>query len=111
MLPSLLAICGLIEQTAFRISSVTIAIVMVCYGATYVKRRRTMMAERLPHTRWVPIVTVSALVVLALIGNAVGIHFQPALGPIAVAASWTLGCGAMIFLLALKAFLSDSTMH
>jgi hypothetical protein len=34
------------------------------------------------------------LVVVALIGNAVGIPREPAVGPVALAASWTLGCAA-----------------
>lgn len=109
MLPPLLVVGGTTVETACRASSVIIAIVMMTYGATYAARRRSMMTDPLPAMRWVPILIVSLLVIAALISNAVGIPYPPATGPIAVAASWTLGCGAMIFLLALKSFSSDST--
>jgi hypothetical protein len=57
-----------------------------------------MMTEPLPPGRWLPIVAISILVVAALIGNAIGIPREPAIGPVAVAASWTLGCGAVVLL-------------
>jgi hypothetical protein len=63
-----------------------------------------MMAEPLPLGRWLPIVGVSILVIAALIGNVVGIPREPAIGPVAIAASWTLGCGAVVFVLGLNAF-------
>jgi len=88
----------------WRTASVIIAIVMIAYGATYGVRRRAMMSEPLPPGRWLPIVAMSILVVAALIGNAIGIPREPAIGPVAVAASWTLGCGAVVFVLALNAF-------
>src|ERR1700738_421803 len=59
---------------------------------------RAMMTEPLPPGRWLPIVAISILVVAALIGNAIGIPREPAIGPVAVAASWTLGCGAVVLL-------------
>jgi hypothetical protein len=104
MLPPLLAACGLSESTVWRAASAIIAIVMIAYGATYRMRRRAMMSESLRPGRWLPIVAISILVVAALIGNAVGILHEPAIGPVAVAASWTLGCGAVVFVLALNAF-------
>ena len=104
MLAPLLAACGMSEATVWRASSAIIAIVMIGYGATYPMRRRVMMAEPLPTRRWLPIVVVSTVVVVALIGNAAGIPREPAVGAVAVAASWTLGIGAVIFILALNAF-------
>ena len=104
MVAPLLAACGLSESTVWRAASVVIAAVMIAYGATYRMRRRAMMSEPLPTERWLPIVAISILVVAALIGNAVGIPHEPAIGPVAVAASWTLGCGAVVFVLALNAF-------
>jgi len=104
MLPPLLAACGLAESTVWRVASAIIAIVIIAYGATYRMRRRAMMSEPLPLGRWLPIVAISILVVAALIGNAVGIPREPAIGPVAVAASWTLGCGAVVFVVALNAF-------
>ena len=104
MLPPLLTACGLSESTVWRAASAIIAIVMIAYGATYGMRRRAMMSEPLPPGRWLPIVTISILVVGALIGNAIGIPREPTIGPVAVAASWTLGCGAVVFVIALNAF-------
>jgi hypothetical protein len=108
MLPPLLVVAGVTADVTCRVSSVIVAVVMITYGATYVTRRRAMIADPLPAVRWVPIVIVSLLVVAGLIANAAGFPYPPATGPIAIAASWTLGCGVMVFLLALKSFLSDS---
>jgi hypothetical protein len=104
MLAPLLAAYGLSEAMVWRATSAIIAMVMIGYGATYPMRRRAMMTESLPPGRWLPIVAISTLVVVALIGNAVGIPREPAVGPVALAASWTLGCAAVIFILALNAF-------
>jgi hypothetical protein len=104
MLPSLLAVCGFSPAATWRASSAIIAIAMIAYGAAYRGRRRSMMAGPVPTARWLPIVAVSLLVIVALIGNAAGIPREPAVGPVAVAASWTLACGAVVFILALNAF-------
>lgn len=108
MLPPLLAVCGLGETIVWRTASATIAIVMVGYGAMYPMRRGAVMAGRVPRGRWMPIVAISALVIMTLIGNAAGFPYRPAVGPVAFAASWTLGCGAIVFVLALNALWSDA---
>jgi hypothetical protein len=102
MLPPLLASCGLSQIATYRASSALIAAAMIAYGATYPRRRRAMMAEPLPRARWIPIVAISALVIIALICNATGLPNAPGIGPIAFAATWTLGCGATVFVLALN---------
>lgn len=102
MLPALLVTCGLPQAIACRVSSAIIATVMIAYGATYPARRRAMMAEPLARARWTWIVAMSVLVIIGLIGNATGIPSEPGVGPIAFAASWTLACGATIFILALS---------
>jgi hypothetical protein len=99
----LLAVCGVPEQAALRLGSAIIAAVMLAYGVTYAARRRAMMAEPLPRGRWVPIAAISTLVIAALIGNAIGIPREPAVGAVAVAATRTLACGAIVFVLALNA--------
>jgi hypothetical protein len=104
MLPGLLAVCGFSPATTWRAASAIIAIAMIFYGATYPVRRQAVMAGSVPTARWLPIVAVSLLVIAALIGNAAGIPREPAAGPVAVAASWTLACGAIVFILALNAF-------
>jgi len=107
MLPPLLAVCGLDETMTWRAASAAIATTMAGYGVTYPMRRGAIMAGRVPRTRWMPIVAISAFVIMGLIGNAVGFPYRPSAGPIAVAATWTLGCGAIVFVLALNALWSD----
>jgi hypothetical protein len=104
MLAPLLALCGLPPATVWRVSSGIIALVMIGYGATYPMRRRRMMPDALPTRRWVAIVIVSVLVIAALLANAAGIPREPGAGPVALAATWTLACGAIVFVLALNAF-------
>jgi hypothetical protein len=104
MLPPLLALCGLPHTAVWRTSSIVIAVVLVSYGAVYPKRRRAMTAEPVPLRRWLPIVIFSLLVVVGLLGNAAGVPFETGVAPVAIAATWTLACGAGIFLLALTAF-------
>ena len=107
MLPPLLALCGLSATSVWRVSSAIIAVVLLCYGAAYPMRRAAYVAERVPRARWVPIVAVTTLVIAALIGNAAGVPFAPAIGPVAIAATWTLGCGATVFVLALNALWNE----
>lgn len=104
MLPPLLALCGLSDAAVWRTASIVIAAVMVGYAAAYPQRRRAMTAELVPLRRWLPIVTVSLLVIVSLLCNAAGLPFEPGVAPIAIAATWTLACGAGIFLLALTSF-------
>jgi hypothetical protein len=108
MLPPLLAVCGLSETAVWRVSSGLIAAVLLCYGATYRMRRAAIVRGRVPRARWIPIVATSMLVVIALISNAAGFPYAPTIGPIAVAATWTLGCGATVFVLALNSVWSET---
>jgi hypothetical protein len=108
MLPPLLGLCGLTEPTVWRVSSAIIVMVLLCFGATYPMRRAAIMAGPLPPARWMPIVAASSLVVIALISNAAGYPYRPTIGPVALAATWTLGCGSMVFVLALNAVWSEN---
>jgi hypothetical protein len=104
MLPPLLALCGLSRPVIWRTSSAVIAMVMIVYGATYPRRRRSIVTEPAPPRRWWPIVVGSTLVIAGLLGNAIGVWYEPGIAPIAIAASWTLGCGAAIFIAAIVSF-------
>jgi hypothetical protein len=104
MLAPLLALCGLTAPTVFRVSSGIIALSMLVYGATYARRRRLMMTERIPVRRWLGVTAGSLLVIVGLLSNAAGLPFAEGVAPIAIAATWTLGCGAVIFMLALDTF-------
>ena len=104
MLPPLLALCGLPPPMIWRASSTLIAVVMMAYGVTYPRRRRRVADEPLQRRRWLPIVAISMLVIVGVLCNAAGIPFEPGVAPVAIAATWTLACGASIFVLALTAF-------
>ena len=104
MLPPLLAWCGVPLLAVWRISSGVIIAAMLLYGWTYPRRRRVKTLDRLPPRRWLPIAIGSAAVMLCLLANIVGVPYEPSIGPVAVAATWTLGCGAVIFVLALGDF-------
>ncbi len=104
MLPPLLALWGLSQPLVWRTSSGVIALVMIVYGATYPKRRRSIVAEPAPPRRWLVIVLGSTLVIVGLLGNVMGVSYEPGIAPVAVAASWALACGAAIFIAALVSF-------
>jgi hypothetical protein len=104
MLPPLLAWCGVPMQVVWRASSGVIILAMVLYGWAYPRRRRVRTLDRLPSRRWLPIAIGSVAVILGLLGNMLGVPYEPGVGPVALAATWTLGCGALIFVLALDAF-------
>jgi hypothetical protein len=107
MLAPLLALCGLPTEMVWRLASAAIAAVLIVYGATYPMRRRAIVSEALPSRRWIAIACVSLAVIAALIGNVLGVPYPPNPAPIAVAASWTLACGAIVFVLALTHFWTD----
>ena len=104
MLAPLLALCGLPAELVWRLTSGAIAAVLIVYGATYRMRRRAIMPDALPSRRWIAIACVSLAVIAALVGNVFGVPYRPNPAPVAVAASWTLACGAIIFVLALTHF-------
>ena len=104
MLAPLLAVCGVPDGVAWRIASAAIAAVLIAYGATYRARRRKIVGDAPPARRWMAIAGVSLAVIAALICNALGRPYPPGPGAIAVAATWTLACGAIVFVLALGSF-------
>jgi hypothetical protein len=104
MLPPLLALCGIPLLAVWRTSSGVILAVILLYGWTYPRRRRLRTLDRLPPHRWLPIAIGSAVVIAGLLANVLGVPYEPGVGPVAVAATWTLGCGAIIFVLALDEF-------
>jgi len=46
---------------------------------------------------------------VGLLANVLGVPYEPYVGPVAVAATWTLGCGAVIFVFALDEFWESSS--
>jgi hypothetical protein len=104
MIAPLLALCGLPTDMVWRLESAATAAVLIAYGATYPMRRRAIVPDALPSRRWIAIACVSLVVIAGLIGNVVGVPYPPNPAPIAIAASWTLACGAIVFVLALTSF-------
>ena len=104
MLPPLLAWSGVPLPAVWRASSATIVTAMLLNGWAYPRRRRVKTLDRLPLRRWLAIAIGSIAVTLGLLANIAGFPYEPGVGPIAIAATWTLGCGAVIFILALDAF-------
>ena len=98
------ATAACIVTVVWRASSSVIVAAIVSYGWTYPRRRQLKTLDALPVRRWLAIVIGSAAVILGLLSNVAGVPFEPGAGPIAVAATWTLGCGAVVFVLALDAF-------
>jgi hypothetical protein len=109
MLPPLLTLCGVPALAVWRTSSGVIIAAILLYGWSYPSRRRVKTFDRLPRRRWLPIVIGSALVIVGLLANVLGVPYEPYIGPVAVAATWTLGCGAVIFVLALDEFWESSS--
>ena len=104
MLPPLLALCGVPAAAVWRISSAAIAAVLIAYGATYRMRRRAIVQDKLPSRRWIAIACLSVMVIAGLACNIIGIPYRPNPAPVAIAATWTLTCGAIVFVLALTSF-------
>jgi hypothetical protein len=104
MLPPLLALCDVPTAAVWRISSAAIAAVLIVYGATYRMRRQAVVQDTLPSRRWVAIACVSVAVIAGLVCNVIGIPYRPNPAPVAIAATWTLACGAIVFVLALARF-------
>jgi hypothetical protein len=104
MLAPLLALCGLPAAAAWRVASAIVAAVLIAYGATYPVRRRRITQEALPSRRWIAIACVSLAVIAGLACNVAGFPYRPNAGPVVVAATWTLACGAIVFVLALASF-------
>ena len=104
MLPPLLALCGVPQDAVWRASSGIIIAAILLYGWAYPRRRRVKTLDRLPLQRWLPIAIGSAVVMIGLLANMLGVPYEPCVGPVAVAATWTLGCGAIIFVLAFDEF-------
>jgi hypothetical protein len=75
MLPPLLALCGIPLLAVWRTSSAVIIVVILLDGWTYPRRRRIKRLERLPPRRWLPIAIGSAVVIMDLLANVLGIPF------------------------------------
>ena len=80
MLPPLLASCGVPSPAIWRASSGVIAVAIMSYGWAYPRRRQLKTSDALPVRRWLVIVIGSAAVVLGLLGNVVGVPFEPGVG-------------------------------
>jgi hypothetical protein len=104
MLPPLLAVCGLSSLQVWQWSSAIIAFGLIAHTAYTLGRFFKIVSWRIPThalVNWI----ITALVVVALIGNIIGYPNQPSVGPIAVAATWRLIMAIEVFFLTLEVFL------
>ena len=102
-----LAICGISEHLAWKISSVIMLAVLVPWLLTYPKRRKKAAPkERLP-LRWYVMTTLGIGVVIALFLNVVGLAFNTVPGPLAVAALYVLSYAAVAFLGTYSSFVRE----
>jgi len=104
MLPPLLAMCGVPTAAVWQWSSAIVAAGFVAHTWYILDRFYKITRWRFPvHVRINTIIT--AVVIVALAANAIGIPMKPNVGPIAVAATWRLVMAIEIFLLTMEEFL------
>ena len=104
MLPPLLAVCGLSELHAWQWSSAIIAALLAAHTWYILRRFYEINRWQIPVHVWAN-QAITALVIVALIGNVFGVPSKPGVGPIAVAATWRLIMSIEVFLLTLEEFL------
>jgi hypothetical protein len=108
VIPLLLALFDLSEDTVWRISSVAAALVAGSWVGFYWFWRYPAVRSY-PHPTFARInFGMTVITVIALLWNSTGLPFKPQVGPYAAAITWILFQGADIFLLSIKAFLRGS---
>jgi hypothetical protein len=103
-----LAICGVREDLAWRISSAIILAILASYLAFYPRRRKGAAPEEKPPLRlYILIITIGIFVVVALCMNIVGLPTKPGPGPVAIAVVYVLSAAIALFLRTYSSFLRD----
>jgi len=108
MLAPLLATFGLSVPVIWRSTSLIIAIVIIGHF-WFTVHRFLRTAGRLP-LRFRINYGIQAIIIVALLANAVGSPFDPQLGPVAAAATFRLFIGVEIFMLTFEEFFGDSRL-
>jgi hypothetical protein len=104
LLPPLLGLLGIAFAVVWRLSSVIMAAIFVRLDVLYILRRRKVQPGPLPLRIYVNN-GISAVVIVGLALNALGALFEPNVGPYALAVTWVLIQGGLIFVETLGAFL------
>jgi hypothetical protein len=105
LLPSLLSLFQLAHDLVWRLASAVTAVPAFLFAVTYPARRRAASGVRTPIVVWIDVL-VLVLAAIALIGNAIGLGFEPAAGPFAGALTAILFLSFWAYLQALKMLLS-----
>jgi hypothetical protein len=106
LMPGLLTLVGAAEDAIWRISSVVAASLLTLLMIVQFRRRRRIEGH---FPAWVvSVYLTSAVGVLALWLNAVGVPFRPGAAPYAVSLTWSLLVCGIIFLQSLDHFLRPS---
>ena len=100
LVPPLLALCSLSEDTVWRLSSALTAFAILLFVVTVPTRRHAAVDEPIPlYIRVLLVLQFSGA--LLLIANAAGRPFAPGPGPYALAITWLLFTTAIAYLRAL----------
>jgi hypothetical protein len=100
--PPVLALCGMPAPLVWRLCSVTVALVVAVFAATYVQRRRVVSGAAAPYYVWANLALL-AMCVAVLLANAIGAPFAPNAGAFALGLTGTLFVGGIGYLNALGA--------
>ncbi len=104
LLPPLLGLLGIALPVVWRLSSAIMAVIFVKLDILYILRRRQVQPGPLPLRIYVNN-SVSVVVIAGLALNALGTLFELNVGPYALAVTWVLIQGELIFIETLDAFL------
>ena len=107
MLAPLMATGGLAHDQVWRASSALIVVALALHTFSILKRFKATRPGPYPARVWVN-TTLTLLIGVALIANAVGWRIEPGPGPVAAAATWRLVMGVEIFMLTLEEFLAGA---
>ena len=107
MLPVLLSLLAIPHPLVWQVVSVIGAAALGVHGYAMARRRRAVTRDRLPTSVWI-MLTIRALLVLALLANAMAIPIEINAGVYSAIVSYFLGHACFLFSVRLNAFLAGA---
>ncbi len=104
LVPLLLGLLGLLPSLAWRVSSLVLALAHLNGLITYFRNRAHFQGLASPLSFYT-LFGLSAIVILGLILNTIGIGVEPNVGPYALGTTWILVQSMLVFIGALRIFL------
>jgi hypothetical protein len=101
LIPPLLGLLGLAQLTIWRISSLTLAVVLLWRGIVFMRRQLSFRRQKLTYILF----GITLLVFLGLSINVLGIFVEPSVGLYALGVTWYLVVALLAFMLSLQLFL------